>query len=420
MSDKEAKAKEPVDAADEGTEESKGTSPKEAAADETRDEAAARMAEALGVDGEEDAGEKAAADGEGESAEAQAPKAPPNRASRRRDEVRKRRGAAAEDLPKDRNARAKELLKRRQEAAAERQGRVSSQLGTGEMVEDVLARATSGSWKWIRQNFALVQMILVGGVIATGVVLFFLYRSDEKSATISDALAAAVAADRGRVLAEDKRSDEEKAFDPTKVYKTSDERADAALAAYKQVVAEHGGTGAGVLARLGEAGALLDKKEWGPALEAYNAVSVSTLASADADVKGRALEGMGFAKEGQKDLDGALAHFKELEGVDARGFKELGLYHQARIQLAKGDKEKAKELFKAAREKLTASGPDKGSPFLSAMVEDALRQLDPEAVPPPAQLGGGGSKGPALSQEELERLINQAKENAKKNLGQTE
>ncbi|EYF01605.1 hypothetical protein [Chondromyces apiculatus] len=406
------------DSAEEG---SAGARVKEDAPSERQDEAAARMAEALGVD----EGERKAADAEEEEAaavEAQAPKAAAqNRAVRRREGVRKRRGESAEDLPRDRNARAKELLKRRQEQASERQGRVGSQLDTGEMVEDVLARATSRSWKWIRQNFALVQMVLVGGVLVTGVVLFFLYRSDAKSGAVSGTLAAAVAADRGRVLAEDKRSDEEKALDPTKVYKTPEERADAALAAYRKVVEEKGSPGAVVLARLGEAGALLDKKEWGPALEAYSAVASSTLAGVDPDVKGRAVEGMGFAKEGQKDLDGALAHFKELEGIDGRGYKELGLYHQARIHLAKGDKEKAKELLKAAREKLGAPGStEKGPPFLTAMVDEALRQIDPSAVPAqmpmPTQLGGGGANAPALSKEDLDRLIEQAKANAKKQM----
>jgi hypothetical protein len=374
------------------------------------DEAAARVAEALGVGGEEEKAEQ-------EPAEAQEAKPPPNRAARRREEAlaRRRRAASAEDAPrpKDRNVRAKELLTRRKEAAAERR---PVQLDAGEMVEDVLARATSGVTKWVRKNFALLQWGIIGAIALTGAVLFYLSRVEKKEGRISESLAVAVAADRGRVLEEDKRSDDEKELDPTRVFKTSAERADAALAAYNQVIDQHAGTGAALLAKLGQAGALLDKKEYGPALEAYSAVVASPLAGADADVKGRALEGMGFAKEGKGDLDGALETFKQLEAIDAKGYKELAQYHQARILIAKGDTEKAKELLKVAREKLSAPGLDQNTfQYLEAVIDETLRKLDPSAVPARAQLGG--PKGSSMSPEELERLIQQARENAEKKAG---
>lgn len=377
---------------------------------ERKDEAAARVAAALGVD-EPSEGE-AAAEAEAEPEEK---KAKPNRAARRREEARKRRGE--EELPRDKNARAKELLKRRQSQASERQGKVSSQLEASEMVEDVVARAGSGLRKWVVKNFAMLQAGVVIALLVTGGVLFYLSRAEEKGGAVSDALAAAVATDQGRVLAEDKRSDEEKELDPSKVFKTPEERADAALEAYKKVAAEHPGTGAAILARLGQAGVLLDKKQWDEALAAYSEVASSTLAGADADVKGRAVEGLGFVKEGKGDLDGALVHFKELESIDVKGFKELGMYHQARIHLAKSDKEKAKELLKAVREKLTAGGTsEKTSAYLEAVVDTALRELDPSAVPAQMPLGGG-PKGSAMTPEELQRLIQKAQQDAQKKMG---
>jgi len=404
---KEANPSERVDAAaasEEGAERSAGS-----------DEAAARVAAALGVDGGEGEAEEGEASKEGEQkpVEAKQPKAPSNRAARRRDETRKRRGASADDLPKDRNARAKELLMRRQEQAAERR---PVQLGAGEMVEDVVARATSGAGKWLRKNFAVLQWGIVAGLVVMGGVFFYMSRVEKKEGSISDALADAVAADRGRVMPEDKRSDDEKELDPTKIYKSAEERSDAALAAYNKVIDQHGGTGAALLAKLGQAGVLLEKKQWGPALEAYSAVSSSTLAGADPDVKGRSLEGMAFAKEGKGDLDGALASFKELESIDAKGYKELGLYHQARILIAKGDKEKAKELLQAASKGLKGSAGEQ-NPFqwLEGQVEEALRKIDPSAAPPRTQLGPKG--GGALSPEELQRLIEQARQNAEKKLG---
>jgi hypothetical protein len=281
------------------------------------------------------------------------------------------------------------------------------------MVEDALSRMTSGAGRWIRQNFHILQWVLLAAVVGTGGTLFYLSRVEKKEGTASATLIAAVAADRGKVLAEDKRSDEEKEIDPTRVFKSAEERSDTALAAYNKVIDEHAGSGAAILAKLGQAGVMLDKKDYPHALEAFSAVAASTLAGADPDVKGRALEGLGFAKEGKGDLDGALATFKELEGIDAKGYKELGLYHQARILIAKKDTDKAKELLKTAREKLQAPGVDGHTfQFLEAVVDETLRKLDPSAVPARTQLGG--PKGSSMTPEEIERLIKKARENAEK------
>ncbi|WP_437291424.1 hypothetical protein [Sorangium sp. So ce406] len=378
--------------------------------DERGDDAAQRVAEALGVADEDEA--PAAAD----AAAGEEVEAAPNRAARRREEAatrRRKKKATGEELPKDKNARAKELLARRREQAA---GRRPVQLLPGEMVEDALSRMTTGAGRWIKKNFHILQWGALAALVATGGVLFYLSRADKKDAVSSSALASAVAADRGRVLAEDSRTDEEKELDVTRTFKTSDERSDTALAAYNKVIDEHGGSGAAILAKLGQAGVLLDKKDYAHALEAYSAVVSSPLAGADPDVKGRAIEGMGFAKEGKGDLDGALASFKELEAIDMRGYKELAQYHQARIHLAKGESDKAKELLKSAHEKLQAPSTEGPSfQFLGAVVEEMLRKIDPAAVPPRAAFGG--PKGQSMTPEEIEQLIRRARENAEKKAG---
>src|SRR6202012_1308835 len=143
--------------------------------------------------------------------------------------------------------------------------------------------------KWIRDNFGVIQWVILGALAVGGGYALYTSQTEKSVAAASDALATGVTADRGRVTAEDKRSDEEKEADPNKVFKTAEERADTALASYHKVATEHGG-GAGHLARLGEGGALLDKRQWDKAIEAFSAVSASPLAGADADVKGRAIE----------------------------------------------------------------------------------------------------------------------------------
>lgn len=403
---------------------------------EAQDDAALRVAEALGVgEGEAgEAGDESEAKGEEESAAA-----PPNRAARRRDEAlrrkRRRAGGAAEgeeEAPaaKDRNARAKQLLRKRQEQATEPR---PVALLPGEMVDDALARTWSATTKWLRTNFNILQWIILVGLVGGGGYLFYVSRVEKKSGNASGVLLAAVAAERGRVSAEDKRSEDEKQFDPTRVFTTPEERADAAMAAYNQVIDQHPGTGPAMLAKLGQAGVFLEKRDYAHAIEAFSAVLASPLGNADADVKGRALEGMGFAKEGAGEIDGALETFKELGKLDAKGFKELSRYHQARMHLAKGEKEKAKDLLKELlgkkseqaadptkdalsnpSDKTNPLGLDQSSfPYLKTQVEDLLGRIDPAAVPKGIDLSSpmGGRLTPE-QRKEIERKLQEAAEKA--------
>lgn len=408
-------------------------------AQEEGDGAAARVAEALGV-GADESGE--AGEEQGEKSEEERAAAPPNRAARRREEAlrRKRRragGSAAaegadedEAAPKDKNVRAKQLLSKRREQAQERR---PVALLPSEMVDDALARTWSASIKWLRANFNILQWILLIGLVGGGGFLFYVSRTEKKSGQASSALLSGVAAERGRVTAEDKRSDDEKQFDPMRVFATAQERSDAAMASYNQVIDQHPGTGPAMLAKLGQAGIFLEKRDYPHAIEAYGAVLASPLANADPDVKGRALEGLGFAKEGGGDLDGALETFKELGKSEAKGFKELSRYHQARIHLAKGEKEKAKELLKELlgrkpeqapdptkialsnpAEKLNPLGLDQSSyPYLKSQAEDLLQRIDPAAVSKGIDLTSPvGARLTPEQRREIERKLQEAAEKA--------
>ncbi len=126
-------------------------------------------------------------------------------------------------------------------------------------------------------------------------------------------------------------------------------------------------------------------------------------------MRGRALEGVGFAyeldattkpAERAKWLDEAQKAFGELEKDDAPGFKELAMYHQARVMEAKGDKPGAIELLKKLHGKLSDTRkPDEPDsfPYLDTAESDRLASLDPSAVPHKAapKPGGAGGLGPA-------------------------
>ena len=98
--------------------------------------------------------------------------------------------------------------------------------------------------------------------------------------------------------------------------------------------------------------------------------------------------------------DPALAVYKELEGVDLPGFKELALYHQARVHESKGDTAKAKEIlvdlkgrFDKPEERPNTGVPaGPAFPYLKEVAMDRLRKLDPEAAPKMQGMPGGGSQ----------------------------
>jgi tetratricopeptide (TPR) repeat protein len=386
--------------------------------DGERDEAAQRVAKALGVS--DDEGEaKEGAEGESEDKPEEAEAAKPNRAVRRREEALARRkkraaseGASASDdegLSKDKNARAKELLKRRREqAASAAKAPVANSLDASEMVDDALARSTAAIGKWFRNNVQVIQWIVLIGVVGAGGYVLYNMRTEKKAGEASAKLMAGVAAERGIVLEEDKRSDDEKEFDSRKVFKSTGERAEAALGSFSKVVEQHGGSGAALLAKLGQGGAYLEKKEYDKAISSYAEVLSSPLAAADPDVKGRATEGTAFAKEGKGDLDGALASFKELGGIDVKGYKELSTYHEARIHFAKGDKVKAKELLEPLNSKLSLPSTDpQPLGYLKSAVGDLMTQVDPDAA---AAAANKPPSGKMPTPQELQDMARKAQE----------
>jgi hypothetical protein len=282
---------------------------------------------------------------------------------------------------------------------------------------DPLIERTAKLSDWAKQNQRLVQILGGALVVVLLGVAGFLYYDHKRETEASTGLTKAVETQRAQI-GEPKKDDDD---DDTRVYfKTYDDRRTAALKQYKEVEAKFAGTGAAMLARLAEGSLLLDKRDAAGALAAFTDVKGSPLAAADGEVKGRALEGIGFAHElnaaadpAQKDkeLDAALAAYKELEGVDARGFKELAQYHQARVLMGKGEKDKAKELLVKLRDQLSkpeeiANGlpAPPAFPFLKEVVQDRLHAIDPAAAP---KMPAGGGSGMNLSPEQIKKLMEQ-------------
>lgn len=295
---------------------------------------------------------------------------------------------------------------------------------------DPLIEKTAKLSEWAKKNQKMVQ--IVGALIAATLlgVAGFLYYEHKHETAASALLTKAVADERARI-GEPPKADGDNAppADTSPMFKTFDERRESALKKYREVQSQFPKTGAAILARLAEGSLLLDKRDADGALAAFTDVKGSALAAADQEVKGRALEGLGFAHElkalanageAPKFLDEALKDYKELENtVEVRGFKELAMYHQARVLQNKGEKDQAKELLVNLKERLTkgddtvASNVPQGPsfPYLREVAMDRLREIDPTAAPkaPPAAPGGS----PKLSPAQIRKMIEDAQKKQK-------
>ena len=302
--------------------------------------------------------------------------------------------------------------------------------------DPLLDRAARAS-EWVQKHRSAFGVFVGVAVLGVGGAFGWVYWQDRRSADASSLLALAMADEHGSIVEKQDDSDDDsqasRRLYPT--FKSEAERRQAALGQYRAVESKYPGTGAAILARLAEGSLLLDGGDPKGALLAYGEVKSSPLGQADGVVRGRALEGVGFAHEllakaageGQRgDLDAALAAYKELEQIDVKGMKELGMYHQARVLELEGDRARATEILKDLQKRVNEPGETRPYPYLGPLVEDRLRALDPTAIPPKAARTGGpgglpgaagapGAPGKMSSSDpQMQDLIRQLKERAAK------
>jgi hypothetical protein len=299
---------------------------------------------------------------------------------------------------------------------------------------DPLLQRAARARRWIEQHRETFSAAVAVAVLGVGGFVGWTYWQDKRGTDASALLAQALTDQHGRVSDKEEDDDDDSKGKPLyPAFKSVAARRTAAIEKYRAVESKYAGTGAAILARLAEGSLLLDAGDAKGASAAYEDVKASALAQADAAVRGRALEGIGFADElladsdaanRDKHLSDALAAFEKLEHVDMNGFKELGMYHEARVLQATGDKAKAIELLKDVQKRVTEPGDKHPFSYLQFVVEDRLRELDPTALPPKAALGPGALKGaagggpprgepgparPDMNDPQVQRLIDQLK-----------
>jgi tetratricopeptide (TPR) repeat protein len=205
-------------------------------------------------------------------------------------------------------------------------------------------------------------------------------------------------------------------------FENAEARAQAALEAFRRVVAEHGGTEAALWAQLGEARMLLDLGRTEEARRAYEAVLRA--AGDHPQIAWRALEGIGISYEITGDWERAIERYEELRSVDGGAFAAPADYHIARMRIALGQRVEATTQLRSLVERLRADAEDRepAFPYVLAQAEVRLRQLDPTAVGgadsttrmvPGRRAGSDGPEGlDAVPPEVLEELRRQLREGA--------
>jgi len=322
---------------------------------------------------------------------------------------------------KDRNQRIREEAAQKRKARRDheqRRANVQRNLDAGELVDDALARGTHAATGWLKRHLNVIQWVVVAG--AAGGIGWQVYSAHrhKTQAKATDSLMVGVTAEFGRVGEEDEAEiDPSTGLDDARPhFKDEAARLKAAAEGYR---AASGSDTVRTLADLGLAGVLYDSGQFKDALATYEKVKQSALAQKDSDVRLRALEGSGLAHEALGDKDVARKAFHELGNSDLTLFSALGLFQEARLALAAGERDAAKDLLKKALDKVTKDeSVDRPPSFVSSAARELLASIDPSAVPPlpsrspePLQTGASQANGKLqLSKEKLDELLRQLKE----------
>jgi tetratricopeptide (TPR) repeat protein len=298
--------------------------------------------------------------------------------------------------------------KRRAKRNRERASAAAEGLDAGELVDDALARGTHATVLALQKHFRWLQWVVILGVVGAFSWLIYGYRQNREMEKGADVLAEALHAEFGRLEKDTDLNAPNLGFEDVRpVFKSDAERLEAAAKAYRKTAEQDKEPTRSTLARMGLAGVLLSQGKYKEAKDVYAEVKQSPVAASDVDLKARALEGIGMAQEALGQADAALKSFKELANIGEEGLTVLGNYHQARLLLAKGDKEQAKKLLEKNLEKLkkAEASATRGPSFSETASRQLLQIIDPSAAPQPP---GGG-----MSPEQLEALKAQLAEMSK-------
>ena len=286
--------------------------------------------------------------------------------------------------------------------------------------DPLLDRALKFS-KWAKKNKPLVRNVSIGAVVAAAAILGYVGYERHHEAEASVQLAKAVADERGEDRRPGRGGGRRQAAGSRP--RLQDDRGEArgraaGLPERRDEVPRDGrghpgeAVGGGALARQGGRGRR--------ARGVRRRVGLA-LAKADAEVRGRALEGMGFAygsrptRRPETPPRGCSTRRRRSTARSrtptSPASTNLGMYHQARVLQREGDKTQAIDILKKLHERLHRPGDEHKFVYLEIVADDALRALAPDALPP-RSAGPGGAPGmrggkPQYTQEQIKKMLEQ-------------
>ncbi len=286
---------------------------------------------------------------------------------------------------------AKKIAEREERKAAEEAERAllegDEELETDEFEDAAIQQAEQAS-AWLAGN----RNLIVGGISALVVIAAVGFGISEymkkKSGEVSIHLWHATDALTSPIVPEG----EEVPPGVDQSFPSIGDRANAAIEALDELGTE-GGEGLQSHAALIRANALYQRGDVSEARDAYN----QALQASSEDIRQRALEGLAFTYEADENWAEAGARFDELEGTAG---EILGDYHQARIAIAQGEEETAKEKLQA----VLAALQEEDAPqmrFVQDQAELRLMAIDSTLVQRNAGPGNG------MDPEQMRRLIEQ-------------
>lgn len=321
--------------------------------------------------------------------------------------------AGTEEEPQNRRARRTAASQARKVRMKERREAEAVGLDAQEMLDEAIVRSQDSLGKWFKKNSSILQGIVAVGILGWAGWGIYSWRLATAQQVASDAVAEAVAAERGKIgdPAEQGKPNAQKVVDPTPIFADRAAQLKASDDKFASASKFREGSGTANYSELARASVLLDAGKADDAKAAFETLKRSKFALGDPEFKCRAIEGEALALEAKGDKASALKTYQELENADVAGFKELAIYQQARLQRDLKQLDAAKELVKKVQAKLSAAksspgafGGDRG--YLESSVQALAEELGIESAEPAA----GGVGGSSMSDAQLKALQQQLQE----------
>ena len=310
-----------------------------------------------------------------------------------------------------RSTAASRLAARRAAKAAAK----ASKRGTAPIVPGKVTRGMSAAKSWFDANQRLLLVLLSAGVLAAGGAYALSRQYGKRDHEAAELLGTGLATANAPII---KVGEEPPGDAPDESYSSAQARAEKARDAFAAVVKRFPESPAATWAKLGQANALAELGKQAEAEKLY--AFVADQSSADAFVRYRAFEGLGFALEAQQKYADAAKRFAQIGELDGGAYKPVSDYEQARMQIALGNKQKAADMLQALVKAERAKPAGEGTRFESVVseaetlltelsVELNAPKLRPEAAPssaapPPTS---PHAQGTGLTKEIVEALRKQ-------------